>query len=92
MLLNNLLKTSPMESFIFLERRVNNENCFADVSESYKTNGLNESFELPFAVLKKSELECFGLNKDLILLKIIDEKDNVKFFTHPEMFIHFYII
>jgi hypothetical protein len=85
MLLNNLLKKTPQEVFIFLERRVNNERCFADVSESYRSNGLTESFELPFAVLPKSELECFGLNADSKLLKLLEGKGNVKFFTHPEM-------
>lgn len=84
MLLDNLLNKKPEEVFIYLERRVNGDFS-SDVNEIYKPSHRNESFNLPFISLKKEEAQCFETKPDENLKKRIIRKNNIKFFTHPEM-------
>ncbi len=85
MMLKDLLKKSPEEAFIYLERRMNNENFPADIAEDYKPHSGIDKFELPFVLLDLDEVNHFEVGPDKRLVESLYVGNKIRFFVHPEM-------
>jgi len=88
MLLQNLLKGNPEEVFIYLERNVNSrfplQQEYIEVPDSYRPDIGADIFELPFSVIKDSEVDYHEVSPDVQVRNLVND-DGRKFFIHPVM-------